>query len=201
VISSPNCSGHDPVGTGQMVIGIRRRQFIYALGGASLNWSFAARGQPVERRRHIAVLMGGLVQGDVEGQTEVAALEEGLKQAGCDRVAILQPVLWRIPNPPTPQCARAALPQGRNPQAIPRLGVLHLAVPYLVWLIAQAAARKSYPDTLRFSADDLPRFCTISNSTVCIDAIHSCSRIRGHRNSQFTESRAGPPRQGQPPSR
>ena len=65
-----------------MAIGIGRRQFIYALGGASLNWSFAARGQLVERRRHIAVLMGGLVQGDVEGQAEVAALEEGLKQAG-----------------------------------------------------------------------------------------------------------------------
>jgi hypothetical protein len=71
-----------PLGTGQMTIRIGRRQFIYALGGASLNWSFAARGQPVERRRHVAVLMGGLVQGDVEGQAEVAALEEGLKQAG-----------------------------------------------------------------------------------------------------------------------
>jgi putative ABC transport system substrate-binding protein len=65
-----------------MAIGIGRRQFIYALGGASLNWSFAARGQPVERRRHIAVLMGGLVQGDEQAKAEIAALEQGLNQAG-----------------------------------------------------------------------------------------------------------------------
>jgi putative ABC transport system substrate-binding protein len=65
-----------------MAIGIGRRRFIYALGGASLAWPLGARAQPVERRRHIAVLMGGFERGDVEGQAEVAALEGGLKQAG-----------------------------------------------------------------------------------------------------------------------
>jgi hypothetical protein len=43
-----------------------------------------ARGQPVERRRHIAVLMGRLVQGDVEGQEVVAALEELSGRAGLE---------------------------------------------------------------------------------------------------------------------
>lgn len=65
-----------------MAINIVRRKFIASLGGASLVWPLAARAQPVERRRHIAVLMGGFERGDVEGQVEVAALEGGLKQAG-----------------------------------------------------------------------------------------------------------------------
>jgi hypothetical protein len=33
-------------------------------------------------------------------------------------------LLWRVPVPPTSQYAGAALIQGRNPQALPRLGVL-----------------------------------------------------------------------------
>jgi putative ABC transport system substrate-binding protein len=65
-----------------MAIHIGRRQFISTLGGATAAWPFAAHAQPVERKGHIAVLMGGLERGDVEGKAEVVAFEEGLKQAG-----------------------------------------------------------------------------------------------------------------------
>jgi putative tryptophan/tyrosine transport system substrate-binding protein len=65
-----------------MAIGIGRRQFISTLGGVAVAWPLAARAQPVERKRHIAVLLGGLAQGDAQGQEEVGAFEEGLKQAG-----------------------------------------------------------------------------------------------------------------------
>lgn len=65
-----------------MAIGIGRRKFISALGGVAIAWPLAVRGQPVERKHHIAVLMGGLAQSDELGQAEVAAFEQGLKQAG-----------------------------------------------------------------------------------------------------------------------
>jgi putative ABC transport system substrate-binding protein len=65
-----------------MKIGIGRREFLTALGGAAVSWPQTTRAQPVERKRHIAVLMGGLAQGDAQGQEEVAAFEDGLKQAG-----------------------------------------------------------------------------------------------------------------------
>ena len=42
----------------------------------------AARAQQVERRRRVVALLGGLAPGDTEGEAEVAAFEEGLKQAG-----------------------------------------------------------------------------------------------------------------------
>jgi hypothetical protein len=46
--------------------------------------------------------------------------------AARDAVPLTSRLLWRVPlSPPTPQYARAALAQGRNPQALPRLGVLH----------------------------------------------------------------------------
>jgi putative ABC transport system substrate-binding protein len=85
---------------------MRRREFIALIGSAAVAWPLGARAQPVERRRHIAVLMGGLVQGDVEGQAEVAALEEGLKQAGWIVGANIE-VDYRWPGA-TPDRVRAA---------------------------------------------------------------------------------------------
>ncbi len=61
---------------------MKRREFITLLGGGVVAWPLAARAQQTEERRHIAVILGGLASDDKEGQAEVAAFEEGLKQAG-----------------------------------------------------------------------------------------------------------------------
>jgi putative ABC transport system substrate-binding protein len=61
---------------------MERREFITLLGGATVAWPFAARAQQRDQRRRVAVLMGGLVEGDDSGTAEVAALEAGLKELG-----------------------------------------------------------------------------------------------------------------------
>jgi hypothetical protein len=56
---------------------MRRRDFIK---GISV-WTalpFAARAEPREQKRRVAVLMGGLFSNDSGGQAEAAALEAGL---------------------------------------------------------------------------------------------------------------------------
>jgi putative tryptophan/tyrosine transport system substrate-binding protein len=60
---------------------MRRREFITLLGGA-VAWPIKARAQQTERKRDIAVLLGGFAEGDIEAQAEVAAFEQGLKEAG-----------------------------------------------------------------------------------------------------------------------
>jgi hypothetical protein len=60
---------------------MKRRQFIALLGGAAA-WPRAARGQPHEHERRVAVLMGGLLSGDRAGQAEATALEDGLTELG-----------------------------------------------------------------------------------------------------------------------
>jgi putative ABC transport system substrate-binding protein len=65
-----------------MAIGIGRRQFIAALSGTAFAWQLAARAQQREQKRRVAVLMGGLASGNVGGQDEAAAFEDGLRELG-----------------------------------------------------------------------------------------------------------------------
>ena len=58
---------------------MRRREFITLLGGSAA-WPLAARAQ-TERMRRIGVLMG-YAEGDVEGQSYLAAFREGLQKLG-----------------------------------------------------------------------------------------------------------------------
>ena len=64
-----------------MAIHIRRREFIFTLGGAAAAWPLAARAQQGERMRRIGVLMN-LSENDPEAQGLVAAFREGLAQLG-----------------------------------------------------------------------------------------------------------------------
>jgi putative ABC transport system substrate-binding protein len=61
---------------------MRRRQFIALLGGAAgATWPLTARAQR-EQKRRVAVLMGGLLSGDANGQAEAGALEDALQELG-----------------------------------------------------------------------------------------------------------------------
>src|SRR5579864_421788 len=64
-----------------MAIGIGRRRFISALGGAAIAWPLAARAQQPERMRRIGVLMD-LGANDPGGQSWTAALKRGLQERG-----------------------------------------------------------------------------------------------------------------------
>ena len=60
---------------------MRRRQFIWLLGGAAASYPLAARAQQSERMRRVGVLMSTTAE-DTEGQARFAAFLEGLRQAG-----------------------------------------------------------------------------------------------------------------------
>jgi putative ABC transport system substrate-binding protein len=68
------------LGTGQMAIGIARRQFISALGGAAA-WPLAAQAQQPGPMRRIGVLMA-VPENDPEYQAFLAAFQEGLQKLG-----------------------------------------------------------------------------------------------------------------------
>src|ERR1700681_649798 len=59
---------------------MRRRDVITFLSGAAA-WPLAARAQR-EQKRRVAVLMGGLLSGDANGQAEAGALEDALQERG-----------------------------------------------------------------------------------------------------------------------
>ena len=64
-----------------MAIHIRRREFIFTLGGAAAAWPLAARAQQGERMRRIGVLLP-TAPDDAEVQSWVGAFLQGLAQAG-----------------------------------------------------------------------------------------------------------------------
>src|SRR5262245_15918077 len=59
---------------------IRRREFVFTLGGAAAAWPLAARAQQGERVRLIGVLSNATV--NAEAQANLAAFQQGLQQLG-----------------------------------------------------------------------------------------------------------------------
>src|SRR3974377_1249090 len=61
---------------------MRRRDFIKGIVGSPPPGPLRTRAQSRERKRRVAVLMGGLLSDDLRGQAEAAALEAGLTELG-----------------------------------------------------------------------------------------------------------------------
>jgi putative ABC transport system substrate-binding protein len=64
-----------------MAIHIRRREFIFTLGGVAAAWPIAARAQQVERMRRVGVLVPGAAD-DPEWQARVGAFQQALALLG-----------------------------------------------------------------------------------------------------------------------
>jgi hypothetical protein len=61
---------------------MRRRDFIKGIVGSATAWPLTTHAQLREQKRRVAVLMGGLLSGDLGGQAEATALEAGLTELG-----------------------------------------------------------------------------------------------------------------------
>jgi putative ABC transport system substrate-binding protein len=60
---------------------MKRREFITLLGGAAAAWPVAARAQQADRMRRVGILMGA-ASDDPDAQANIAALHQGLQEAG-----------------------------------------------------------------------------------------------------------------------
>jgi putative tryptophan/tyrosine transport system substrate-binding protein len=63
------------------MFGMKRREFITLLGGATVGWPLAARAQQTERMRRVGVLMSPR-EDDLEAQTRASLLRNGLGELG-----------------------------------------------------------------------------------------------------------------------
>src|SRR5262245_950334 len=62
---------------------MKRREFITLLGGAAAAWPVAVRGQPSDRVRRLAAMMGGNnADTDAEGRDWFMAFRQGLQEMG-----------------------------------------------------------------------------------------------------------------------
>jgi hypothetical protein len=69
------------VAAGQMAIGIGRRQFMSALGGAAVALPLVARAQQTRGTRTVGVLMA-IAESDADSQTRIAAFRQSFEELG-----------------------------------------------------------------------------------------------------------------------